>query len=57
MLSSKEFREDLRESRTLKAELTSIFSEVQELNEAFAKCEEELANAGDDTEKMQVVPT
>ncbi|KAL3893148.1 MAG: hypothetical protein SGPRY_014429, partial [Prymnesium sp.] len=48
-----EFREDLRESRTLKAELTSIFSEVQELNEAFAKCEEELANAGDDTEKMQ----
>ncbi|KAL1519337.1 hypothetical protein AB1Y20_022863 [Prymnesium parvum] len=48
-----EFREDLNEQRTLREELTSVFSEVQQLNSAYAKCERDLAAAGDDTEKMQ----
>ena len=34
-----EFREDLREGRSLRDELTSVFAEIEELNAAYAQWE------------------
>ena len=48
-----EFREDLRDSRTLKEEFLSAFAKVQALEEEYAKCEQALADAGEDPEAMQ----
>ena len=51
--SGQEFREDLRDSRTLKQEFVAAFDKVQRLEEAYAKCEEDLAAAGEDADAMQ----
>jgi len=48
-----EFREDLRDSRTLREEFTSTFTEVTRLEEEYAKAEERLAAAGEDADEMQ----
>jgi len=48
-----EFREELREARTLKEEFLSAFERVMALESEYAQCEEELAGAGEDAEKMQ----
>ena len=49
-----EFREELRDSRTLREELTAAFGEVAELEAEYAQCEAALASAGDDADAMQV---
>ena len=48
-----EFREELREGRTLKAEMLSVFSEVHELQDAYNVAEAALAAAGEDATSMQ----
>jgi len=48
-----EFREELDEKRTLKEEMLSIFTEVRDLQVAYAEAESELANAGEDADVMQ----
>jgi len=48
-----EFREDLREGRSLKQEMLSVFTEVLELRRKYEVAEEQLASAGDDAEVMQ----
>ena len=48
-----EFREDLRDSRSLKEEFISVFSEIEELQQQYTEAEEALANAGDDSDAMQ----
>lgn len=48
-----EFREELRETRTLKEELLSVFGEVLELQRQYAESETALAEAGDDADAMQ----
>jgi len=48
-----EFREELRESRTLKQELVSVFGEVLELQRQYDESEAALAAAGDDAVAMQ----
>lgn len=48
-----EFREDLRDSRTLKQEFISAFGKVQRLEEEYAEAEKALASAGDDADVMQ----
>ena len=50
-----EFREDLRESRTLKEEFLSAFDKVVALEQEYAKCEEDLAGASEDPEQMQAL--
>jgi ABC-type glutathione transport system ATPase component len=51
-----EFREDLRDSRTLKQEFISAFGKVQRLEEEYAEAEKALASAGDDADEI-VGPT
>jgi len=48
-----EFREELRDGRTLKAEMLSVFSEVNALEEDYAKAEAALSAAGTDADAMQ----
>jgi len=48
-----EFREDLREERSLKQEMLSVFTEVIGLQERYAQAEAALASAGDDMDAMQ----
>ena len=42
-----EFREELREERTLKEEFLATFEKVQQLEDEYKRCEEALANAGE----------
>ncbi len=48
-----EFREDMVESRSLREELSSVFSEVAALEKQYAEAEAELAAAGSDEAAMQ----
>jgi len=48
-----EFREDLRDARTLKQEMLSVFTEVHELQQKYDEAENALANADDDADAMQ----
>lgn len=48
-----EFREDLRDERTLKQEFLSAFDKVMQLEAEYAQCEQDLASAGDDADAMQ----
>ena len=48
-----EFREELREERTLKDEFLSTFDKVMALEAEYAQCEKDLADVGDDAERMQ----
>jgi len=48
-----EFREELREGRSLKDEFLSAFDKVTALEKEYAECEEALAAAGEDAEAMQ----
>ena len=48
-----EFREEMDQDATLRAELSKAFSDVLQLQARYAKAEEALAAAGDDVDAMQ----